>query len=115
MRSTARIAGEAPISAALTALRELTLEIAIARDEPAALNRARDHRAHAMRIREGLLEIVEGAAAHTIDGALDGAVAGHHHHLDVGLRTLQQLEQVETAGRAEPHIEQHHVDLAVRE
>ena len=58
---------------------------------------------------ERLLDVVERAEAHGLDGALDGAVRGHHDDLGHRLRRLDGAQDVDAVVRAHPEIGEHDV------
>ena len=57
---------------------------------------------------ERLGQVVAGAQAQRLDGALDVGVAGHQHHLGRGAE-LEVLEQVDAAAVREVEVDQGHV------
>src|SRR5207244_851105 len=65
---------------------------------------------------EGLGEVVEGAVAHRLDGALAVAIGGGDDHRHLAMDTGAQLAQeVEAVAVAQPDVEQHAVDGLLRE
>lgn len=60
-------------------------------------------------LRERLLDVVEGAEPHRLDGALDGAVGRHHDDLGRHVRLLHRAEHADTIAAAHPEIGEHDV------
>ena len=58
---------------------------------------------------EGLLNVVECAGAHGLDGILDRAVRGHHDHLGHRLRFLDAAQDVDAVVFTHPQIGDDHV------
>ena len=96
-------------------LGELLLELPIPVEETAAIDRLADCGADPVDVFERFLQVVERAAAHAADRALDARVAGHHDDLDLGPVPAQLIEEVEPAAIAEEQIEQNHVEIRVLE
>ena len=64
---------------------------------------------------EGLGDVVEGAVAHRLDGAIAVAVGGRHDHRDLAVLAAAQLaEQVEPVAVAQADVEEDAVDAARR-
>ncbi len=101
VRDTERMAiGEPEQPGQGVAAPQLLLQLAIAAQQAAALQRLAHGGAHPMHVVEGLRQVVEGPAADAADRALDAGVAGHHDDLHLGMLLLQPLQHVEPAGRA---------------
>ncbi len=63
---------------------EALLELAVATQQAPPFERLLHGGANAVYVVEGLLEVVERAAADAAHGTLDAGVAGHHDDLDLG-------------------------------
>jgi hypothetical protein len=62
---------------------------------------------------DGLFEELHRADAGGLDGGVDGAVAGHHHHRHGELAVGRPfLEQADAVGVGHPDVEQHEVGRA---
>jgi hypothetical protein len=90
---------------------ELALELAVAHAQRAPLQGAVDRALHAVRLAEGLLQVVEGARAHRLDGRVDRGVPGHDHHLAVRALRVDLPDQLGAAHRAELQVQQNHLGL----
>ena len=55
--------------------------------------------------------VVEGAVAHRFDGDAQLLHFGHHHHLDVRVVLLGDVQDVEPADAGQVQVEEHHVHV----
>src|SRR5262249_20995922 len=76
--------------------------------------RPTDTQLHLLRV-EGLLEIVEGALLHRLDGPLDRSVRRQEDHRGIEIEALHDLEEVQPAAARHPEIADDQVDLALAE
>ena len=88
---------------------QFVLELVVAADEAASIDRLANGRLDPVKIIERLFEIVEGPSPDAAHGALDTAMTGHHDDLDFGTHALDLLEQFESADRSEQEVHEHHV------
>ena len=82
--------------------------------EARGLQRPRRHQDQPVRL-ERLFDEVIGAALDRRDRGLDVAVAGDHHHGNVGVILLDLLEQLQAVelGALQPDVEEHQIRAAV--
>ena len=82
--------------------------------EPRGLQRAGRDQDQPIRL-EGLFDEVIGAALDRSDRGFDVAVAGDHHHRQVGIVLLDLLEQLQAVelGALQPDVEEHQMRAAI--
>ena len=85
----------------------------VALNEPSPFERLANRGANTMNIVEGLGEIVEGTASHTPHGALDAGLPGHHDDLHSRAFALQSIEQIESVGASESHVDDHDIEIRI--
>ena len=97
------------------AFEQRLLELPVAAYESPAIEGLAHRVANAVYVVEGLGQVVERAAPDAADRALDAGVARDHDHLDLRAIALQAVEQIEPVLASEEQVEQHDVEVRVRE
>jgi hypothetical protein len=91
------------------AVLDLLLESPVLRFEALAAESVPHHEQRLFE-RKGFLDEVLRAQTHRLDRGLDAAVAGDHHHGQLGIERAHPRERLEPVDRGQPDVEQQQVE-----